>query len=223
MDVQKVNPDGIGGDIVTITDSESIERLTTAFEQVKWAPNVKAEMTRKEDAKATLFFEFNENMPERLFEYKVWFNQNEGTATLISNNEKEGYGELDKDNASILRNEILNKLTDWEVRNKYEVNQKVLFSIFPDPALSAGKPYGYMFSFNEPFVAYKGKELSIFAYHEETGERITALSSEKIMEPSSGYSSLNRFTTTFELPVGGKWRIEVVLDGKAYGDVIIEL
>lgn len=43
--------------------------------------------------------------------------------------------------------------SDWEVRNEYVENNEVLFSVFPDPQLSAGKPYGYMFSFTEPFEA----------------------------------------------------------------------
>ncbi|QED46587.1 hypothetical protein [Cytobacillus dafuensis] len=225
VDVQKMNPDGNYEDVFMITDSETIERITTVIENIKWEPNKdkEAEMARKADVKATLFFEYNKDMPERLNEYDIWFGENNGTATIISNNKDEGFGSLDKDNAHILKSELLSKTIDWKPRNEYAENDKVLFSIFPDPNLVAGKSYGYMFSFAEPFETYKGKKLAMYAYHKETGERITAVPPEKITEPSSGYPSLNRFTTFFELPIGGLWRIEVEFDGKFYGDVILNV
>ena len=43
-------------------------------------------------------------MAERLYEYEIWFNEN-GTATIIIDDEKEGYsyGELDKNNTKTLK------------------------------------------------------------------------------------------------------------------------
>lgn len=114
-------------------------------------------------------------------------------------------------------------LNMWEVRHEYKENQNVIFSIFPDPELKAGTPYGYIFSFKEPFDIFKGKELSISAIHKETGERIQVLSPQKIIEPSTGYSSLQRFSTTFQVPYEGLWKYEVYLDGKAYGDVVVRV
>lgn len=113
--------------------------------------------------------------------------------------------------------------SEWKVRNEYSRNGKVLFSIFPDPNLSAGKPFGYMFSFKEPFVAYKGKEIEIYAIHKETGERINVLPSKKVTEPSPGYSSLGRFTTSLIVPEGGLWKYEVFFDKKLYGDVVLSV
>ncbi|MEH7255772.1 hypothetical protein V7111_27060 [Neobacillus niacini] len=110
---------------------------------------------------------------------------------------------------------------EWKVRNEYARKGEVLFSVFPDPNLSAGKPYGYMFSFKEPFVVYKGKEIEIYAIHKETGERINVVPSAKVTEPSSGYSSLGRFTTSFIVPEGGLWKYEVFFDKKLYGDVVL--
>ncbi|WP_342431772.1 hypothetical protein [Neobacillus sp. FSL H8-0543] len=92
-----------------ITDEETIDALRKAFEQIKWKPNVEPKMARKEDVKATLFFRYDENMPERLFEYQIWFNQSNDTATIISNNVKEGYGTLDKENAKTLENILFHK------------------------------------------------------------------------------------------------------------------
>jgi hypothetical protein len=108
VDIEVVKADGSYEEAVMITDEETIYAIRKAFKQIKWEPNVEPKMARKEDVKATLFFKYDENTPERLFEYQVWFNQNNDTATIISNNVKEGYGTLDK-NAQTLENILLNK------------------------------------------------------------------------------------------------------------------
>ncbi|MGM0842883.1 MAG: hypothetical protein ACQEWE_19280 [Bacillota bacterium] len=111
----------------------------------------------------------------------------------------------------------------WKVTHDYEENNKVIFSIFPEPELHADMPNGYIFSFKEPFDTFKGSELSISAVHKETGKRIEVLSPQKIKEPSPGYSSLQRFSTSFQVPYSGLWRYEVYLDGKVYGDVVVNV
>jgi hypothetical protein len=110
---------------------------------------------------------------------------------------------------------------EWEIRNEYSQHGKVMFTVFPDPALSAGKPYGYLFSFKESFAAYNGKNLEIYATHQETGERIKVLSSEKITEPTPGYRSLERYTTSLTVPKSGRWKYEIYFDGALYGDVVL--
>ncbi|MCM3676250.1 hypothetical protein M3699_20890 [Peribacillus simplex] len=105
VDVQKIDTEGNYEDVVMITDSESIDLTRRAFEQIKWDDEV-VKMARKPDIKATLFYTFDENIPERLYEYEIWFNDNAGTATIISN-ENESYGELDKDNAQALKSNFL--------------------------------------------------------------------------------------------------------------------
>ncbi|WP_019152523.1 helix-turn-helix domain-containing protein [Robertmurraya massiliosenegalensis] len=112
---------------------------------------------------------------------------------------------------------------EWEVRYSYKKNGRELFAVFPDPFLTAGKPFGYIFSFKESFDTYKGKEIEIDIIHQETGERINVLPSQKITEPTPGYSSLNRFTTEFIVPNTGLWKYEVYLDEKLYGDVIVSI
>lgn len=111
----------------------------------------------------------------------------------------------------------------WEVHHDYKENNNVLFSILPDPDLHAGKAYGYIFSFKEPFDTFKGKELSISATHKKTGERMEVVRPQNITEPSKGYSSLQRFTASFQVPYGGLWRYEVYLDGKIYGNVVVNV
>jgi uncharacterized lipoprotein YajG len=106
VDVQKVDKEGNYEEVVMITDNESIELLNKAFKQIKWDNRV-VNMARKADVKATLFYTFDENMPERLVEYEIWFNKNAGTATIVSNDENKSYGELDKENTNILRKVLL--------------------------------------------------------------------------------------------------------------------
>ncbi|WP_318264041.1 hypothetical protein [Peribacillus simplex] len=105
VDVQKNDAEEKYEETLMITDSESIELLREAFKQIKW-DNRMVKIARKPDLKATLFYTFDENMPERLVEYEIWFNEN-GTATIISNNENKSYGELDKESAKTLTNILL--------------------------------------------------------------------------------------------------------------------
>lgn len=112
---------------------------------------------------------------------------------------------------------------DWYVRSEYVKGDDVLFTVYPDPALTAGKAYGYMFNFTEPFETFEQKEMSIYATNRETGKRINVLPPKLITEPSPGYAGLHRFTTTFEIPFGGMWRFDVYLDEKFYGDIVLDI
>ena len=76
------------------------------MEQIKWDNKV-LDMARESDVEATFFYTCDEDMPERLVEYKTWFNEN-GTVTVVSNAENKSYGKLDKENAKILKNIFLN-------------------------------------------------------------------------------------------------------------------
>ncbi|MFZ3580013.1 hypothetical protein [Virgibacillus sp. DJP39] len=128
---------------------------------------------------------------------------------------------LDNDGVNLESNDTPS--SEWKVRDEYSRNSKVLFSVYPDPNLSADIPYDYLFSFNEPFAAYKGKEIEIYATHKETGKRINVLPSKTITEPSTGYPSLGRFTTTLKVPESGLWKYEVFFNKKLYGDVVLSV
>ncbi|WP_342430332.1 hypothetical protein [Neobacillus sp. FSL H8-0543] len=108
VDVEVVKSDETYEESLMITDEKTIDLLRKTFKQISWKTNVEPKMARKEDVKATLFFMYDKNMPERLFEYQIWFNQSKGKATIISNNEKEGYGTLDKDHEQTLENILFN-------------------------------------------------------------------------------------------------------------------
>ncbi|MGG3888783.1 hypothetical protein [Metabacillus fastidiosus] len=92
---------------ITITEEEKIKVLRDVLAKVDWEQGVKAEMPRKEDVRATLFFTFDKNMPERLFEYSIWFNQGNASVTIIDR-EKNAYGRLEKEDAKTLKDILLN-------------------------------------------------------------------------------------------------------------------
>jgi hypothetical protein len=86
---------------IHIQDEDTLTLLEKAFEQIKWDNKV-VDMARGSDVEATFFYTFDENMPERLVEYEIWFNEN-GTATIVSNAENKSYGKLDKGNTENLK------------------------------------------------------------------------------------------------------------------------
>ena len=92
VDVEVVKADESYEESVMITDEETIDVFRKSFKKIKWEPNVEPKMARKEDVKVTLFFKYDKNMSEKLFEYEIWFNQNNDTATILSNNKSENYG-----------------------------------------------------------------------------------------------------------------------------------
>ncbi|MFY3791627.1 hypothetical protein ACOQFO_08005 [Ureibacillus sp. MALMAid1270] len=70
---------------------------------MNWQPNAEPKMSREPDVEAVFFYNFDENMPERLVNYQIWFNQGNDTATIISDHANEGFGTLDKGNAESLK------------------------------------------------------------------------------------------------------------------------
>lgn len=107
VDVQKLTKDGNkDGEERIIASKDELQTLEQAFQKIKWSPKTKPEMTRKEDVLAVFFIQEEKNMPESLYEYRVWF---EGeTATIISRMENEGYGRLtDKTEVDDLESALL--------------------------------------------------------------------------------------------------------------------
>ncbi len=93
VDVQKITKDGMkDGEERIIASKDELQTIDQVFDEIKWSPKTKAEMARKEDVLAIFFIQEEKDMPERLYEYRIWF---EGeSATIISNKEQEGYGRL---------------------------------------------------------------------------------------------------------------------------------
>lgn len=99
VDVFKVTEDDNYADEIIIADVDTVDQLSQAFKRIEWERNIVPQMERKEDVKAVLFLEADVNMPERLEEYKIWF-ESDGTTTII---EGDSYGRLDKEGTSILK------------------------------------------------------------------------------------------------------------------------
>ena len=82
---------------------EELTLVENVFQKVSWQPNAEPKMSREPDVEAVFFYTVDENMPERLVNYQIWFIQGNDTATIISDYENEGYGRLDKENAESLK------------------------------------------------------------------------------------------------------------------------
>lgn len=80
---------------ITVAEEKDVQELGDVFEQVKWEPEIEPKMAREEDVRAVLFVEEELNMPERLYTYEIWLDE-DGAAELISDKEGEGYGTLPK-------------------------------------------------------------------------------------------------------------------------------
>lgn len=98
IDIERYNEDRV----FTIMDRTTINTIKSTLAHVKWSPNVEVKMARREDVAITLFYQFDKNMPERLYTHKIWFNS-DSTATIISDNEKQGFGTLNKYHAPALK------------------------------------------------------------------------------------------------------------------------
>jgi hypothetical protein len=108
-----------------------------------------------------------------------------------------------------------------EARTEYRKNGKVIFQVFPEENVVAGADQGYVIHFTQPIDVFLGKKISIEGYHSLSGKRLIVMPPVIITEPSSGYETLERFTTGFSLPIGGTWRFEVKLNEQYYGDFVL--
>lgn len=79
-----------------IIEQAQLNTIETIFRHVKWE-DAKVQMVRKEDMKLTFFYQYNPNEPERLEEYKVWFNK-DMVIEIVDPNENR-YGKLDEPDA----------------------------------------------------------------------------------------------------------------------------
>lgn len=104
------NPEAESKGTWMILDEQSLSDIDQAFKEINWEPNKMPSMFREEDVQVTLWWETDKNMPERLYEYRIWFNA-DNTATIIGESDKEGYGHLSQDQTLVLQ-ELLLDTTD---------------------------------------------------------------------------------------------------------------
>lgn len=89
-----------------IIDEKSLSSIDDAFKEINWIPNSVPSMSRKEDLKVTLFREADNNLPELLSEYSIWFNE-DNTATILSNIKEENFGNLDSEYTKVIKDLLL--------------------------------------------------------------------------------------------------------------------
>lgn len=98
-----------------IQDADKINLINDIMKEVDWDPNTNIDMAREEDVLTTFFFDYDKQMPERLIEYRIWWNQSKGSAIIVSSDEDEGYGKLDKGSS-----ELEKQLMEDFVNNKID-------------------------------------------------------------------------------------------------------
>ena len=90
-----------------IQDAEKINRIKDIMKKVDWDTKTNIEMARQEDVLATFFFDYDKQLPERLIEYRIWWNQSRGSAIIVSSDADEGYGKLNEKNSKKLEKELM--------------------------------------------------------------------------------------------------------------------
>ncbi|MUK88279.1 hypothetical protein GMD78_07735 [Ornithinibacillus sp. L9] len=96
----------VGEEDLIITGSETVHEVRKIFSSIKWEENVPTVINGNEDIKVTLFFQFDKNMPERLVEYLIWFDQQDQLA-IVKNNDENLYGVLE--NVNLLKHLLLER------------------------------------------------------------------------------------------------------------------
>ena len=103
---QLVNSTANSEETWMILDEKSLSSIDDAFKEINWIPNTVPSMSRKEDLKVTLFREADNNLPELLSEYSIWFNE-DNTATIQSNIKEENFGDLDSEYTKVIKDLLL--------------------------------------------------------------------------------------------------------------------
>lgn len=96
-------------DEIQVFEQSELAFISEQLQQVNWEPNVKAEMARIEDLQLQLFIKREPNMPESIITYCIWIANNQ-SLTIISSDEKEGYGRLDAKKAEPLVKFLFEKM-----------------------------------------------------------------------------------------------------------------
>lgn len=96
MEYIKMSTNGTYSDTEIVTDKKKLEKIERFFSKIKWEENVAVKSKRIADIKATLFYEEEKNMPEKLYEYEIWFHNDINKAVLIGDNDKQSYAMLNE-------------------------------------------------------------------------------------------------------------------------------
>ena len=102
VDVQRVANDDSLEDEEMILDLITLDSIKSILEEIHWEPKTKPEVVGSEDLIATLFYTEENESQDQLYLYRIWYNFDD-TVTIISNNEEEGYGQLEEEYADKLK------------------------------------------------------------------------------------------------------------------------
>ena len=92
------------GEELIIVEQEQLLELAEILQAIPWQQSIKVQMSREEDGKLTLFVLEYKNMPERLYEWFLWFNQ-QGSIEIVDR-EKNAYAKLDIERSSRFKKAI---------------------------------------------------------------------------------------------------------------------
>lgn len=102
VDIQQVGNDESIEEEKMIVDLVTLDSIKSLLEEIHWETKSKPDLEGSEDLIATLFYTQEEDMPDQLYLYKMWFNPDD-SLSIVSNNEDEGYGTLDEEYADKLK------------------------------------------------------------------------------------------------------------------------
>lgn len=88
-----INVKNSAAEEIIIHDPKELEEISSYLSKVDWQPNTEAKMATHEDLLLSLFIEVEQNMPERINEYQIWFEE-DNSMTIMSNVKSEGFGKL---------------------------------------------------------------------------------------------------------------------------------
>ncbi|MGM7684559.1 hypothetical protein ACSVDA_20770 [Cytobacillus sp. Hm23] len=109
VDVQKPTSNvSYEDEVMMITNNESIQVIRNVYKNIKWGRNVDTKISRHEDVKATFFYTYDDNMPELLTDYYIWFDEFNQTAIIIDEAES-SLGTIDEDHAILLKELLLSQ------------------------------------------------------------------------------------------------------------------
>lgn len=79
-----------------LVEEDDLKLVRRLFEEAEWKRVDAPE--RKEDGRLVLFFTYDENLPERLKSYKVWWDEEE-PGMIIFDEEQESYAKVKEEKA----------------------------------------------------------------------------------------------------------------------------
>jgi hypothetical protein len=111
----------------------------------------------------------------------------------------------------------------WSVHSASWEDGNKIFEAFPGGDFTAGKANGCWWNLYLPFEKVEGSRLRVEGVHKESGLQINEVPEMKLISPTLAYKDFTRFSSQFDLPVGGLWKFTMYLDDKRLGDVVFEV